>query len=139
MKNLRVAMNSRKRLPIRPRASKHKELIASFRNSYNPRIAVTVDMISTGTDIKPLEVLLFMRTVKSRGLFEQMKGRGSRTIDDNEFQAVTPAKGGKTHFVIVDAVGVCEQVKTDDPPLDRKAAEATQKSAGCRRGRQMEA
>jgi len=106
---------------------KPEELIASFRNSYNPRIAVTVDMISTGTDIKPLEVLLFMRSVKSRGLFEQMKGRGSRTIDDNEFQAVTPAQGGKTHFVIVDAVGVCEQVKTDDPPLERKAAEPLKK------------
>ncbi len=68
-----------------------------------------------------------MRSVKSRGLFEQMKGRGSRTIDDNEFQAVTPAQGGKTHFVIVDAVGVCEQVKTDDPPLERKAAEPLKK------------
>lgn len=106
---------------------KPEDLIASFRNSYNPRIAVTVDMISTGTDIKPLEVLLFMRSVKSRGLFEQMKGRGSRTIDDNEFQAVTPAQGGKTHFVIVDAVGVCEHVKTDDPPLERKASEPLKK------------
>lgn len=99
---------------------KPEDLIAAFRNSYHPRVAVTVDMISTGTDIKPLEVLLFMRAVRSRGLFEQMKGRGSRTVDDDEFQSVTPAPGGKTHFVIVDAVDVCEQLKTDDPPLERK-------------------
>src|SRR5919197_153757 len=59
---------------------KPDDLIAEFRNSYFPRIAVTVDMIATGTDIKPLEALLFMRTVKSRGLFEQMLGRGTRVI-----------------------------------------------------------
>ncbi len=100
--------------------AKPEDLIASFRNSYSPRIAVTVDMISTGTDIKPLEVLLFMRSVRSQGFFEQMKGRGSRTIPDTEFHAVTPAEGSKTHFVIVDAVGVCERLKTDDPPLERK-------------------
>ncbi len=101
---------------------KPEDLIAAFRNSYYPRIAVTVDMIATGTDIKPLEVLLFMRLVKSQGLFEQMKGRGSRIINAAEFQAVTPAPAGKTHFVLVDAVGVCEQVKTDDPPLERKVS-----------------
>ncbi len=100
--------------------SKPEELIANFRNSYNPRIAVTVDMIATGTDIKPLEVLLFMRSVKSRGLFEQMKGRGSRTISDTEFHDVTPTQEGKTRFILVDAVGVCEQIKTDEPPLERK-------------------
>ena len=102
--------------------TKPEDLIASFRNSYNPRIAVTVDMIATGTDIKPLEVLLFMRSVKSRGLFEQMKGRGSRVIDDNEFHRVTATQEGKTRFVIVDAVGVCEQIKTDEPPLERKVS-----------------
>jgi type I restriction enzyme, R subunit len=100
--------------------SKPEELIASFRNSYNPRIAVTVDMISTGTDIKPLEVLLFMRSVKSQGFFEQMKGRGTRTIDDDEFQSVTRDARSKTHFVLVDAVGVYERLKTDDPSLERK-------------------
>ena len=57
---------------------KPEDLIAAFRNSYNPRIAVTVDMIATGTDVKPLEILLFMRQVQSRGLFEQMLGRGTR-------------------------------------------------------------
>jgi type I restriction enzyme, R subunit len=64
-----------------------KDLIQDFRNSYNPRIAVTVDMIATGTDIKPVEIVMFVRTVKSRLLFEQMKGRGVRVIDPTELQA----------------------------------------------------
>lgn len=101
---------------------KPEDLIQQFRNSYNPRIAVTVDMISTGTDIKPLEVLLFMRSVKSEGLFEQMKGRATRTIDDTAFQSVTPDAGSKTHFVLIDAVGICERLKTDDPPLERNVS-----------------
>ncbi len=95
-------------------------LIASFRNSYNPRIAVTVDMISTGTDIKPLECLIFMRDIKSSVYFEQMKGRGTRTILPTDFNAVTPDAAQKTHFVIVDAVGVTENDKTDSRPLERK-------------------
>ncbi len=99
---------------------KPEDLIASFRNSYDPRIAVTVDMISTGTDIKPLEVLLFMRSVQSQGFFEQMKGRGTRTISDDEFQSVTSDAHSKTHFVLVDAVGVVERLKNDDPSLERK-------------------
>jgi len=111
-----------KKITYRTTGDKPEDLIASFRNSYNPRVAVTVDMISTGTDIKPLECLLFMRDVKSRVYFEQMKGRGSRTIDPTDFNAVTPdaAEGTKTHFVIVDAVGVCESDKTDSRPLERK-------------------
>jgi type I restriction enzyme R subunit len=100
--------------------AKPEDLIASFRNSYYPRIAVTVDMISTGTDIKPLEVLLFMRSVKSQTFFEQMKGRGTRTISDNDFQAVTGDAQSKTHFVLVDAVGVYERLKVDEPPLERQ-------------------
>lgn len=100
---------------------KPEELISEFRNNYYPRIAVTVDMISTGTDIKPLEILLFMRAVKSANFFEQMKGRGTRVIDDEEFAQVTPnVPGGKTHFVLVDAVGVYESAKTDEPPLERE-------------------
>ena len=67
-----------------------EDLLASFRNSYNPRIAVTVDMIATGTDIKPLEIVMFMRAVKSRTMFEQMKGRGARTVTATELQNVTP-------------------------------------------------
>jgi type I restriction enzyme R subunit len=103
-----------------------EDLLAAFRNSYNPRVAVTVDMISTGTDIKPLEALLFMRSVKSQSFFEQMKGRGSRTIADADFQAVTP-NATKTRFVLVDAVGVVEQIKTDSPPLERKRSVAFEK------------
>ena len=97
-----------------------ENLIASFRNSYNPRIAVTVDMIATGTDIKPLECMLFMRNIRSSVYFEQMKGRGTRVIDSTDFEAVTPDAKHKTHFVIVDAVGVCETDKTDTRPFERK-------------------
>jgi type I restriction enzyme R subunit len=97
-----------------------KSVLAQFRNSYNPRIAVTVDMIATGTDVKPLECLLFMRDVKSRNYFEQMKGRGTRTINYDDLKKVTPsAILTKTHFVIVDAVGVTKTLKTDSRPLER--------------------
>lgn len=97
-----------------------KGLLARFRNDYNPRIAVTVDMIATGTDVKPLELLLFMRDVKSRNYFEQMKGRGTRTLDADGLRKVTPsATGNKTHFTIVDAVGVLQSCKTDSRPLER--------------------
>jgi type I restriction enzyme, R subunit len=99
---------------------KTEDLLSSFRNSYNPRVAVTVDMIATGTDIKPLEVVMFMRSIKSRNFFEQMKGRGVRVIDDNDFQAVTKDAKSKTHFVIIDCVGVCEQEMSDTRPLERK-------------------
>lgn len=96
-------------------------VLSSFRNDYNPRIAVTVDMVATGTDVKPLECLLFMRDVKSRGYFEQMKGRGTRTIKLEDLQKVTPsALVNKDHFVIVDAVGVTETLKTDSRSLERK-------------------
>jgi type I restriction enzyme R subunit len=95
-------------------------LISSFRNSYLPRIAVTVDMIATGTDVKPLEVLLFLRPVHSRVLFDQMVGRGTRVISPTDLQAVTPDARQKTHFIIVDAVGVVEAEKVDTQTLDRK-------------------
>lgn len=98
-------------------------LLAQFRNSYNPRIAVTVDMIATGTDVKPLECLLFMRDVRSANYFEQMKGRGTRTLGLDDLKKVTPsAKYEKDHFVIVDAVGVAKSLKTDSRPLERKSS-----------------
>lgn len=97
-----------------------EDLIATFRNSYNPRIAVTVDMIATGTDIKPLEVLLFMRQVKSRVLFEQMLGRGTRVINPTDLKAVTPDAPLKERFIIVDAVGVVDQPKMETQTLERK-------------------
>jgi type I restriction enzyme R subunit len=98
-----------------------KSILAQFRNDYHPRIAVTVDMIATGTDVKPLECLIFMRDVKSRNYFEQMKGRGTRTIALDDLRKVTPsAQYTKDHFIIVDAVGVTKSLKTDSRPLERK-------------------
>jgi type I restriction enzyme, R subunit len=97
-----------------------EDLLASFRNSYNPRIVVTVDKIATGTDVRPLEIVFFMRTVGSRNFFEQMKGRGSRVITDTDLQAVTPDAKSKTHFVIVDAVGACEREMAETVPLEKK-------------------
>ena len=91
-----------------------------IRDSPNPRIAVTVDMVSTGTVIKPLECLIFMRDVKSKVYVEQMKGRGTRTISPTDLESVTPGARHKTHFVIVDAVGVCERDKSDSRPLERR-------------------
>jgi len=97
-----------------------KSVLNRFRNDYYPRIAVTVDMIATGTDVKPLEVLLFMRDVKSINYFEQMKGRGTRTIPPDKLQLVTKTADIKTHFVIVDAVGAIKSKKTDSRPLERQ-------------------
>jgi type I restriction enzyme R subunit len=98
-----------------------KSILAQFRNEYHPRIAVTVDMIATGTDVKPLECLLFMRDVKSRNYFEQMKGRGTRTLDMDDLKKVTPsATSAKTHYVIVDAIGVTKSLKTASQPLITK-------------------
>jgi len=108
------------KITYRTTGQKPEDLISAFRNSYNPRIAVTVDMIATGTDIKPLEIVMFMRAVKSRSFFEQMKGRGVRVIKPEDLQAVTPDARAKDHFVIVDCVGVCEQDKTDSRPMDQK-------------------
>ncbi|HXF64941.1 MAG TPA: type I restriction-modification enzyme R subunit C-terminal domain-containing protein, partial [Caldilineaceae bacterium] len=97
-----------------------EELISEFRNSYYPRIAVTVDMIATGTDIKPLEALIFMRPVKSRVLYEQMLGRGTRVIQPNDLMLVSSDARRKDRFVIVDAVGVTENPKFDTQTLERK-------------------
>ncbi|MFG0298547.1 MAG: DEAD/DEAH box helicase family protein [Phycisphaerales bacterium JB047] len=97
-----------------------EDVLVAFRNSYNPRIAVTVDMIATGTDLKPVEIVFFMRSVKSSNYFEQMKGRGVRVMTPDAIKGVTPDAKSKTHFVIVDAVGVCEQTKSDKGPLDRE-------------------
>jgi len=98
-----------------------KTTLSQFRNDYHPRIAVTVDMIATGTDVKPLECLVFMRDVKSKNYFEQMKGRGTRTIDLDSLRKVTPtAKTTKDHFVIIDTIGVTRSLKTDSRPLEKK-------------------
>ena len=108
------------KITYRTTGARPENLIRAFRTSYHPRIAVTVDMIATGTDIKPVEIVMFMRSVKSRSFFEQMKGRGVRVINPADLQAVTPDARSKDHFVIVDAVGVCERDKTDSRPMDQK-------------------
>jgi len=96
------------------------EILSNFRNSFFPRIAVTVDMISTGTDVKPIECVFFLRNVKSAGFFEQMKGRGVRVISPDKLRSVTPTARIKDRFIIVDAVGVCEEDKTDSQTLNRQ-------------------
>lgn len=98
---------------------KPEDLLKAFRNSYNPRIAVTVDMIATGTDVKPIECVFFLRMVRSRTFFEQMKGRGVRVISPTDLKAVTPDAAGKDRFVIIDAVGVTEADLHDTVPLER--------------------
>ncbi len=66
--------------------------IREFRNRPNPKIVVSVDMLSTGVDFPQLEFIVFLRQVKSRILWEQMLGRGTRRCDDIN----------KTHFTIFD-------------------------------------
>lgn len=99
-------------------AKNAKQQLQAFRTSASLRIAVTVDMIATGTDVKPLECVFFMRDVRSAPYFEQMKGRGARTIASADFRAVTPDSDSKTRFVIVDAIGVTEH-SFSEPPLNR--------------------
>ncbi|TDD68445.1 DEAD/DEAH box helicase [Jiangella aurantiaca] len=100
-----------------------KGQLQAFRTSATLRIAVTVDMIATGTDVKPLECVFFLRDVRSAQYFEQMKGRGARSIAPADFQAVTPdlspSARAKTRFVIVDAVGVTDHDFVE-PPLNRE-------------------
>jgi type I restriction enzyme R subunit len=109
-----------KKITYRNGTEDPKSMIKAFRVDPMPRVAVTVDMIATGTDIKPVEVLIFMRDVKSEGYYEQMKGRGVRSIPDADLQTVTPDARTKTRFVLIDAVGVTESRKTASQPLERK-------------------
>ena len=104
-----------------------KNLLQKFRNSPDLRIAVTVDMIATGTDVKPIECVFFMRDVRSRTYFEQMKGRGARTINDADFQSVTQDALHKDRFIIVDAVGVTEHDYVDAAPLERTKSVSLEK------------
>ena len=111
------------KITYRSTGTSPEQLIKDFRTAYYPRMAVTVDMIATGTDIKPVEIVVFMRSVKSRSFFEQMKGRGVRVCNPTDLQQVNPGEHVvKDHFVIVDAVGVCERDKTDSRPMDQKKA-----------------
>ncbi len=100
---------------------KPEDLLQAFRNAYFPRIVVSVDMIATGTDVKPLEIVMFMRAVKSRTYFEQMVGRGVRVVSPAELQAVNPqGVTVKDHFMVVDCVGLAEEDLVDNKPLDRQ-------------------
>jgi len=113
------------KITYRTRDGKPEDLLQAFRNSMYPRIVVTVDMIATGTDVKPLECLVFMRSVKSRTYFEQMLGRGVRVINDTEFQAVTDDAKSKDRFIVVDAVGVMDTPLAETvQPLERKPAQS---------------
>ena len=109
-----------KKITYKVSGEKPAARIKGFRVDKNPRIAVTVDMIATGTDIKPVEAVIFMRDVKSEGYYEQMKGRGVRTIEDSELAKVTPDARTKTRFVLIDAVGVTEGKKNVSQPLERQ-------------------
>ena len=104
-----------------------KALLQKFRNSPDLRIVVTVDMIATGTDVKPIECVFFMRDVRSRTYFEQMKGRGARTVNDADFQTVTQDATHKDRFIIVDAVGVTEHAYIDAQPLERSKGVSLEK------------
>lgn len=95
------------------------ELIKSFRYDVDFRIAVTVTLVATGTDVRPLEVLIFLNDVHSETLYAQMKGRGCRTISPTQLQTVTPNALTKELFYLIDAVGVTESEKFV-PNLDEK-------------------
>jgi type I restriction enzyme R subunit len=116
-----------KKITYRVSGASPAELIKEFQTSYHPRVAVTVDMIATGTDIKPVEVVMFLRDVKSELYYEQMKGRGVRTISPTDLRQVTPDAKGKDKFIVIDAVGVTESAKSASQPLERNRAVAFDK------------
>lgn len=92
------------------------QLISDFRNNKDFRIAITVTLVATGTDVKPLEVLVFMRDINSEVLYTQMKGRGCRTIDDDKLRNVTTNANSKDFYYLIDAVGVTEHEKSMPTP-----------------------
>lgn len=100
-------------------AGDSNELIRQFRNDKDFRIAVTCTLVATGTDVKPLEVVMFMRDVRSLPLYTQMKGRGVRTIGDEQLRNVTPNASSKDCFFLVDAVGVTEHEPVIPTPTDK--------------------
>ena len=124
------------KITYRTTGVKPEDLLNQFRNSFNPRIAVTVDMIATGTDVRPLECVMFMRQVRSRNFFEQMKGRGVRIINPDDLQAVSADATAKTHFVLVDAVGVTEADFNDTAPARPRQDRAVEEAARPGRRRQ---
>ena len=111
------------KITYRSTGKKGQQLIQEFRTDHLFRVAVTVDMVATGTDIRPLEALLFLRDVRSAQYFEQMKGRGARTIKASELRRATPSAKAKERFVVIDAVGVTETVKAASEPMDVERSE----------------
>ena len=97
-------------------ADNPNNLIRDLRIEKDFRIAVTVTLVATGTDVRPLEVVLFMNDVKSDILYTQMKGRGCRIINDDKLKEITPNAETKECYYIVDAVGVTESDKTIPKP-----------------------
>lgn len=93
-------------------------LIRDLRTEKDFRIAVTVTLVATGTDVRPLEVVLFMKDVYSDVLYTQMKGRGCRIIDEEKLREVTPNANSKECYYIVDAVGVTEHEKILPPVVN---------------------
>ena len=98
------------------KAGNSNQLISDFRNNKDFRIAITVTLVATGTDVRPLEVLVFMRDINSEVLYTQMKGRGCRTIADDKLQLVTTNAISKDCYYLVDAVGVTEHEKSIPEP-----------------------
>jgi len=78
-----------------PTVDRPLQRIREFRNRQNPGIVITVDMLSTGVDVPKIENIVFLRPVKSRILFEQMMGRGTRLCPGIN----------KTHFTVFDCFG----------------------------------
>ncbi|MDP3012734.1 MAG: DEAD/DEAH box helicase family protein, partial [Candidatus Subteraquimicrobiales bacterium] len=75
-----------------PSVDRPLQKIREFRNRSNPAIVITVDMLSTGVDVPRIENIVFLRPVKSRILFEQMMGRGTRRCTEIH----------KSHFTVFD-------------------------------------
>ena len=92
-------------------------LIRDLRTEKDFRVAVTVTLVATGTDVRPLEVVLFMKDVRSDVLYTQMKGRGCRIISDDKLREVTPNANTKECYYIVDGVGVTEHEKIIPHPV----------------------
>src|SRR5213076_2804114 len=108
------------KITYRTHDGKPEDLLQAFRNPMYPRIVVTVDMIATGTDVRPLECLVFMRSVKRRTYFQQMFGRGVRVCTDSDFQAVTDDDRHKDRFLVRGAVGIMETDLAETvQPLER--------------------
>ena len=102
------------------KAGNSNQLISNFRNNNDFRIAITVTLVATGTDVRPLEVLVFMRDIHSEVLYTQMKGRGCRTIADDKLQLITTNATSKDYFYLVDAVGVTEHEKSIPEPSKKR-------------------